>query len=55
MPKKSKTTQVNTQSGAGKKVNPWLEHVKQFRSEHPELSYKEVLTQAKATYTKKSA
>ena len=35
-----------------KKTNPWLEHVKKFREKHPKLSYKEVLQEAKKTYTK---
>lgn len=34
-------------------TNPWLVHVKRFRSEHPELKYKEVLQQAKSSYEKK--
>jgi hypothetical protein len=35
-----------------KKANPWLAHVKEFRASHPELSFKEVLKQAKGVYTK---
>ena len=35
-----------------KKSNPWLEHVKKFRQDNPKLSYKEVLQQARKTYTK---
>jgi len=34
--------------------NPWLIHVQQFRDDHPNLSYKEVLQQAKKTYTPQS-
>lgn len=30
--------------------NPWLEHVKKFRSENPNMSYKDVLKNAKTTY-----
>jgi hypothetical protein len=33
--------------------NPWIEHVAKFRAAHPELSYKQVLAQAKLTYKKK--
>ena len=33
-----------------KKTNPWLLHVAKFRSEHPELAYKDVLAQAKSSY-----
>lgn len=36
-----------------KKPNAWREHVMKFRAEHPELKFKEVLQQAKTTYTKK--
>jgi hypothetical protein len=38
---------------AGKKPNPWLEHVKEFRKANPGLKYSEVLKKAKETYTKK--
>jgi uncharacterized protein YabE (DUF348 family) len=37
---------------AGKKVNPWLEHVKQFRQSNPGMKYSEVLKKAKETYKK---
>jgi hypothetical protein len=41
------------QKGAGvKKSNPWLEHVKQVRSQNQGLAYKDVLKKAKETYTK---
>lgn len=36
-----------------RKMNPWLIHVKDFRQKHPQLSYKQVLMEAKKTYTKK--
>lgn len=36
------------------KENPWNVHVRQFRTEHPEYSFKECLQKAKETYTKKS-
>jgi hypothetical protein len=32
--------------------NAWLTHVKNVRTENPELSYKEALVKAKETYTK---
>ena len=32
-------------------TNKWLDHVRQFRQEHPELSYKEVLQKARPSYT----
>ena len=38
-----------------KKQNPWLVHVAKFRKDNPSLSYKDVLKQAKTTYTKGSA
>ena len=31
--------------------NPWLEHVKKVKSQHPQLRYKDVLVKAKKTYT----
>jgi hypothetical protein len=31
--------------------NPWLTHVADYRKKHPNLSYKQVLTQAKASYS----
>ena len=36
----------------GKKVNPWLTHVKEFRQSNPGLKYSEVLKKAKETYKK---
>jgi len=32
--------------------NPWLEYVKVYRTEHPDLKFKEVLQAAKLTYTR---
>lgn len=32
--------------------NKWLAHVKAFRAAHPDLKFKEVLQQAKLTYSK---
>jgi hypothetical protein len=39
-------------AGKGRKVNPWIEHVKKFRESNPNLKYTEVLKQAKTTYKK---
>ncbi len=50
-PKKEKKKREHKPSGKSK-PNPWLEHVKQFRKAHPELKFKYVLKQAKATYKK---
>jgi hypothetical protein len=36
-----------------KSSNPWLDHVKKYRSEHPEMKFKDVLVAAKSTYTKR--
>jgi hypothetical protein len=36
----------------GKKVNPWLVHVKDFRQSNPGMKYSEVLKKAKDTYKK---
>ena len=33
------------------KSNPWLSHVSQFRKKNPSLSYREVLIEARKTYT----
>ena len=33
-----------------KKTNSWLEHVKQYRSDNPDKSYKQCLSLAKDTY-----
>jgi hypothetical protein len=41
----------NTESPPAKKQSPWIAHVAAFRAEHPDISYKEALVQAKATYT----
>ena len=38
-----------------KKQNPWLVHVAKFKSDNPSMSYKEVLQEAKKTYTKGSS
>lgn len=46
MPRSPRVSKV----GAG--TNPWLAHVKAYRAEHPELSYKQVLQQAKTSYKK---
>ena len=33
--------------------NPWLQHVNVFRQANPDMSYKQVLKSAGATYTRK--
>jgi hypothetical protein len=35
-------------------MNPWLSHLKKFQLEHPNMSYKECMVAAKASYKKKS-
>ena len=42
-----------TKKGGERKVNPWMVHVKKFKSEHPDMKYSEVLKQAKASYKSK--
>jgi hypothetical protein len=37
---------------AGKKPNPWLEHVKEFKKSNPAMKYSEILKKAKDTYKK---
>ena len=44
--------ETKTEEKKTKRVNPWLEHVKAFCKAHPDLKYKDVLVQAKSTYTK---
>ena len=34
-------------------VNPWIEHVKATKKKNPKRSFKEILKEAKKTYTKK--
>jgi len=41
-----------TTSSLPKKKNAWMEHVKAFRASNPNLSFKDVLKQAKNTYKK---
>ena len=36
------------------KMNPWLAHLKTFHEAHPELTYKQAMSQAKSTYVKGS-
>lgn len=35
---------------AGARKNPWLAHVRAFRTKHPNLSYAEALKRARASY-----
>jgi len=44
-PKKEKV------SSGVRKSNPWLDHVAAYRVAHPDLSYQEVLRQARPSYT----
>jgi hypothetical protein len=44
---------VAKHSGAGKKTNPWLVHLKAFRASNPSMSYKDAMSKAKLTYKKK--
>ena len=36
---------------AVKKISPWLAHIAAYRADHPDVSYKMALVQAKGTYT----
>ena len=47
--KKSKEIKKKKTVG-GKKVNPWIAHVKQYFKDHPELTYREAMKQAKPSY-----
>jgi hypothetical protein len=51
-PKPEVVAPVVEEKKEGKKVNPWMTHVKAFRASNPALSYKEVLKQAKTSYKK---
>lgn len=44
--------QSKPKSPTDKKNNNWLDHVKQFRVDHPEITYKDCLKAAKDTYKK---
>ena len=35
-----------------RKVSNWVLHVQNYRTQHPELSYKQAMSQAKESYTK---
>ena len=50
--KLGKVSNMLVSGGTVKKNNPWLAHVKEFRSKHPEMKYSEVLKQAKDSYKK---
>ena len=39
--------------GRGKKTNPWIAHLKDFRAKNPGMSYKMAMQKAKGTYKKK--
>ena len=36
-----------------KKINPWLEHVKDVKKKNPDKSFKEVLKEASKSFKKK--
>ena len=38
----------------GKKVNAWMEHLKAFRKDHPDMNNKLIFSAAKKTYKKQS-
>ena len=46
----NKETDPEAPAPKKKGPNKWQLHVQAFRSEHPELSYKQAMTEAKATY-----
>lgn len=43
---------ANTNKKAAAMLNPWIEHVKEYRRKHPGMTYKEAMQQSKTTYTK---
>jgi hypothetical protein len=52
-PRKIKPTRVEGEEETKKPPNVWNTHVNTFRTAHPDLSFKEVLQQAKGTYKRK--
>ena len=45
--------EVKVKKSKGRKTNPWLAHVKKFRSKHKGMKYSEILKAARKTYKKK--
>ena len=50
--KASKTSTKDEPKKKKRPPNPWLIHVKEFRSKNPDMKYSEVLKKAKDTYVK---
>jgi len=51
--KEKKNNNNNNNIDTNKKMaNPWIEHVKKCRAEHPEWTYRQALKECKATYKK---
>ena len=50
--KKTKKKRKPRDPNKPRKPNPWLEHVRAYREKNPEMSYKQVLQEAKSTYKK---
>ena len=48
-PKETKPKEEKQQARKRKR-NAWVQHVMDFKKEHPELEYKQCMIQAKATY-----
>ena len=49
--KKKKTRQAPS-GNRPKKTNAWIEHLREFRKNNPQFSYKEAMKKAKETYKK---
>lgn len=48
--KSSKSSKSSRPSVTTRKPNAWMTHLSSFRKKHPDLSYKECMTQAKQSY-----
>lgn len=48
--KSSKSSKSSRSSVTTRKPNAWMTHLSSFRKKHPDLSYKECMTQAKQSY-----
>ena len=49
----SSITSVHSSISKGRgKINPWVQHLKAYRAKHPNVSYKDAMKLAKATYKK---
>ena len=48
--RKPRVKKVKDQNAPKKPLSPWVVHVMKYRAEHPEVSYKQAMTDSKASY-----